>query len=173
MASISFIIPTIGRPSLQRTLASIDKYSDDEVIVVEDIPPTRMWGNPQRNEGMEKATCDYLAFIDDDDHYVPGHRGMMEHAINECNGMCPILFKMQYPNGDFLWKEKRVIPGNIGSPMILVPNKKDMLYHWPGKRNMADFLFVDKWKWKKDEIIWKDEVIAYLGHNNIGDIHHE
>lgn len=162
--TISFIIPTIGRESLKRTLDSIDTWMGDEIFVMQDIPPTKKWGNPQRNAGMRKAEGDYLAFIDDDDYYVEGHRYMMDQAIKEYPNQ-PILFQMQYPNGDILWKEKKVIPGNVSTAMILVPNKKEMLHHWEGGRNMADFIFINKWKWPKEEIAWREEVLVQLGHD--------
>lgn len=144
----------------------------DEVIVVPDIEKSGGWGNAQRNEGIIKATCDYIAFMDDDDYYVDGARDIMERTIKENPGL-PVLFRMKYPDGTVLWKTKEVIPGNISTQMILVPNSRYMLGTFPGKRNMADFLFIDAWKWPKGSIVWSEEVIALLGHNNIGDIRHE
>ena len=170
--SISFIIPSMNRVSLHRTISSIEVRSGDEVLVEFDLPPSKRWGNDQRNKAMARATCDYIAFIDDDDMYVEGHREIMERAITENPGK-PNLFRMQYPNGDVLWKEKEIVPGNLGSPMILVPNNKQMLYHWPGGRNMADFLFIEGWGWKDDDIIWRSEVIALLGNNDGAAKHHE
>lgn len=164
--TISFIIPTINRPSLQRTLSSISQWPGDQVIVVEDKLKDGMWGNKQRNEGMAAATCDYLAFMDDDDWYVPYARVVMDRAIVESNGNSPILFRMQYPNGDYIWKEKQIIPGNISSQMILVPNIKNMLMPWRVNRNMADFIFVDSWGWLDQEINWREEIIAKLGHDD-------
>ena len=160
--TISFIIPSINRDSLKRTIGSIEVWPGDEVLVEFDLPPSHRWGNDQRNKAMERATCNYLAFIDDDDYYVPGHRKIMNNAMRDNPGK-PNLFRMEYPDGTFLWKTKEVIPGNIGSPQILVPNIKDMLYHWKDGRNMADLIFVDKWKWSKDDIIWREEVIVLLG----------
>ena len=61
--TISFIIPTINRPSLQKTLSSMGEWPGDQVIVVEDKLRDGLWGNRQRNEGMAAATCDYLAFM--------------------------------------------------------------------------------------------------------------
>ena len=72
---------------------------------------------------------------------------------------------MRYPNGKIIWKEKKVVPGNIDGQMILVPNNKEMLYHWEERRHMADFIFIDSWKWTKNQIIWREEIIAFLGHN--------
>ena len=161
--TISFIIPSINRKTLCRTISSIELWPGDEVLVEFDLPPSGRWGNDQRNAGMLRAKGDFLAFIDDDDEYVIGHRRMMAKAIED-NPYSLSLFKMQYPNGDILWTIPQKVPGNIGSPMILVPNKPRQLYHWKDGRNMADFIFVDHWL---GEIVWRDETIALLGHDDI------
>ena len=165
MAKISFIIPSINRESLHKTLGSIEVWPGDEIIVEFDLPPSGGWGNTPRNKGIARATGDYLSFMDDDDKYVPGHRQIQEDVINANPGK-PVLFKMQYPNGKTLWRKKEIVAGNVGSPMIMVPNDKKMLYKFFGKRNMGDFIFVYNWGWKYDEVVWSEEVIALLGHNN-------
>jgi glycosyltransferase involved in cell wall biosynthesis len=162
--NISFIIPTIGRDSLERTVDSIKPHIGDQVLVMKDIPPTGMWGNNRRNEGMKLATCEYLAFIDDDDWYVDGAREIMEKAIRENPGK-PLLFRIRYPSGEVIWKDKLVLPGNVSTQMIVVPNNREMLHHWEGKRNMADYIFIDKWKWLKEDIIWRDEILVNMGHD--------
>lgn len=63
---ISFIIPSIGRNSLKRTLASIDKWPGDEILVIQHNPPTGNWGNSERQKGTDKAKCDYITYINDD-----------------------------------------------------------------------------------------------------------
>jgi glycosyltransferase involved in cell wall biosynthesis len=163
--TISFVIPSIGRKSLQKTLDSIEKWPGDEVIVVQHHPPSGTWGNLERKEGIAKAKADYIAFIDDDDYYVTGHRKIMELAIRENSGK-PNLFRMRYPNGKILWESRRMTPGNIGSPMILVPNQKEMFYkfQFPGNTNMGDYYFAARWKFPKT--IWREEIIALLGHND-------
>lgn len=161
---ISFIIPSINRASLKRTLDSIETKKGDEIIVEFDLPPSKDWGNGARNRGMKRAQGDYLAFMDDDDVYVRGHRVIMEKAIRK-NPNRPILFKIQYPNGKIIWDKKEIIAGNISTQMILVPNNPNMLYNWQAKRNMADFIFVDKWGWFDDEIVWREEIICKMGHN--------
>ena len=142
MTSISFVIPSLNRESLHRTIASIEVWLGDEILVEFDIPQSFKWGNDQRNKAMARAKGDYLAFLDDDDCFVYNHREKMQRAIDE-NPDKPILFQMQYPNGDVLWKTKEVIPGNVSTPMILVPNTKKMLHTWEGGRNMAYFIFFD------------------------------
>jgi len=172
MTTVSFIIPTIGRDSLKRTLASIERFEGDEVLVIQHDPPSGTWGNAERKEGIAKAKGDYLAFIDDDDWYVRGHREMMDRAMRENPGK-PNLFRMRYPNGDVLWKQRAIVPGNVGSPMILVPNRPEMFYRYlfPGNTNMGDYYFVARWKFP--EVIWREEVVAMLGHNNRGAGHAE
>lgn len=165
MTSISYILPSLNRSTLKRTIDSIEMRSGDEICLEFDIPKSNRWGNDQRNKAIARATGDYLAFIDDDDWYKPGYRDIFEKAINENPGK-PLMFKMEYPNGDVIWGEKKLIPGNVSTPMMLVPNKKEMLYHWEGARNMADYIFMCRWKWPPDEIVWRDEIIVNLDHND-------
>ena len=161
--SISFVIPSMNRKTLHDTIASIELWPEDELLVEFDIPPSGRWGNDQRNNAMLRAKGDYLAFIDDDDIYVLGHRRMMQKAMIDNPG-CLNLFKMQYPNGDILWATPQKVPGNISTAMILIPNKPKLLYHWKDGRNMADFIFVDHWL---GETVWRDEIVALLGHDDV------
>lgn len=161
---ISFIIPTIGRKTLGRTLQSIEKRPEDEILVEVDRPPSGRWGNDQRNIAMKKAKGKYLAFIDDDDFYIEGHREFMDQAIKDNPGK-PILFKILYPNGRIIWDKKEIVPGNISTQMILVPNIPKMLYYWKDGRNMADFIFVDNWGWYDKDVVWREEIIILMGHD--------
>jgi hypothetical protein len=65
--TISYIIPSINRPTLHDTIASIEMRTGDEICLEFDLPKTGMWGNPQRNKAIRRAGGDWLAFIDDDD----------------------------------------------------------------------------------------------------------
>ena len=163
--TISFIIPSINRETLHRTIDSIEIWPGDEIIVEFDIPKSGGWGNAQRNRGIARATTDYLAFIDDDDYFISGHRQIMASAINKNPGK-PTLFKIRYPNGIILWNKKEIVPGNISTQMILIPNQKEMLSEFWKKRNMGDFIFVDNWKWSDEEVVWREEIICDMGHGN-------
>jgi len=164
--TISFIVPTTGRESLKRTLASIKTWPGDELLVIQHNPPSGNWGNDERQEGTDKAKSDYIAFIDDDDVYVENHREMMDKAIQENVNNYPIMFRMKYPSGRILWVDKKIRCGNIGAPMFLVPNIKENFHKWEPTRSAADFIFADKWSWPAKLTIWREEIIALPGHDD-------
>lgn len=175
---ISFIIPSLGRPSLRQTIASIETEAGDEIIVVGTdamvrtdprptyimVAPGNDWGRKERTRGMQEATQPYLAFIDDDDTYAPGHRALMRHAITTTPD-APVLFRMQYPNGFVLWREPHLISGNVSTQMILIPNDRAKLGAWTNRRE-GDYDFLASMRWPMDSIVWRPEVIAYLGKND-------
>lgn len=168
--TISFILPTTGRQTLQRTLASIETYPGDEMIVLRQSEPLpNDYGNYSRNKGMDMASGDYLAFIDDDDMYVPHHREIMAKAIAENTHSRPIIFKIKFnDNGRVIWRKPEFWPQNFGSPCLLVPNTKSHLATWPttGTKKvlrLGDFYFMDRLKWSRTHYIWRDEIIALIG----------
>lgn len=164
--TISFIVPSIGRETLKKTLSSIETWPGDEVLVIKHNPPSNNWGNAERQEGTDMAKCDYLAYIDDDDVYVSGARAIMDQAIKENPESNPILFKIKYPNGRVLWQKKMVKNGNVSTQMILVKNDRTMLYHWDQQHTWADFKFINCWRWPAKTIDWRDEIIVLMGHND-------
>src|SRR3954466_2671515 len=88
---LSVIVPTIGRPTLDRALQSIKPRPDDEVIVVSTNHDARSvarshgysyldypfsdsvaGGAQERSYGIKFAAGDYLVFLDDDDVMAEG-----------------------------------------------------------------------------------------------------
>lgn len=173
---ISFLVPSIGRPSLAKTLASIETRPGDEILVVGsmgDVKDDRVrfipcapggdWGHKERNLAQELAVGRYVAHIDDDDCYAPGTRDLMEDAVRR-NPNRPVLFRMRYPNGITLWQEPVVRCGNVGTPMMLIPNVPSRFGEW-GSFVGGDCHFLETMGWPQSEIVWRMEVIALLGHN--------
>jgi hypothetical protein len=181
---VTFIVPTVGRRSLSRTLDSIECWKGDEILLVGDptlglqsLPMIRRrheirfihcprgndWGHTERNYAAPFARCRYIAHIDDDDWYAPGTRALMADAIFRTPGR-PIIFRMRFPNGITLWSEQEVRCGNVGTPMILIPNMPTRLGQFRPFVG-GDFAYLDEAKWPKDQFVWRPEIIAHLDHD--------
>lgn len=180
---ISFIVPTLGRPSLLNTLASIEMQRGDEILVVGDripekitLPTPRLgvirhiqcapggdWGHSERNFSTPFARGRYIAHIDDDDVYRRGTRAVMGEAIAATPGR-PVIFRMQFPCGITLWQDPQIRCGNLGTPCFLIPNRPTMLGTWMPYVG-GDCAFLETSKWKHEEYVWRPEVIALLGHD--------
>lgn len=185
----SILIPTIGRYTLERTLRSIRHLTrDDEVLVISDGkqpvaraicqiirplvpfrlrffkgPKSNAVGSAQRNLGMKKAKGDWLAFMDDDDIYVPD---AFIHIRNGLSARKPHIFRMLncHNNREILWRKKRLVLANISTQMLIIPNEADFIGpYWPDKR-AADFDFIKTLmkRWPKKSIVWRKEVISIL-----------
>ncbi len=174
--SISVIIPTVGRDTLSRAVASCE--GADEVIVIVDrarvpegltMPGVRILdvescnrgGHSSRNAAMPLATGTHLAFLDDDDVFTPGAIQTMRAAA--CDR--PVIFKMDHPQHGVLWRDPELRFGNVSTQMFLVPNDPARLGVWahhapelpqPG----GDFTFIRGCVEKMGEPVWRDELIA-------------
>lgn len=126
--TFSIIIPTMGRPTLGRTLDSIihQMGEKDEIIVVTDGPMPHVFdlvkhyvdvmpagritvttgpethdnGGTQRDLGISMAQSDWLLFMDDDDIYTRSAFNTVRQALSEFPGPeLPHVFKMQAGGG--------------------------------------------------------------------------
>lgn len=110
MAKVSVLIPTVARPTLQRTLKSLLAQSceDWEALVVGDgvaegqvepmieeigsddrihywrLPsPSGNVGATARNYGFQQASGEYIALLDDDDLYLPRKLELLAKVLDE------------------------------------------------------------------------------------------
>lgn len=173
---ITYIVPTVGRPSLFTTLNSIECWPGDEILIVGngyrvndprarfiDCPPGGDWGHTERNFATPFAKGRYIAHIDDDDVYAPGTRALMEDAMRRTPNR-PVIFRMRFPNGITLWDTPGVRCGNLGTPCFFLPNQPEKFGTWKSFLG-GDCAFLESSKWTEDEYVWRPEVIALLGHN--------
>jgi hypothetical protein len=183
--SFSILVPTCGRRSLARTLASIGDQAlatGDEVLLVTDGhqphaaalfarsglpgrciegPASRDYGAAQRNRGMDAAAGDYLLFMDDD-AFAPGAFATIRAALRGAPGR-PHLFRMCYAaDGRVLWEGTRLAHGNVSTQMIVFPNRPD-LKRWDSEHG-HDYRFVvnNMSLWPAGALAWREEVIAVL-----------
>lgn len=114
---ITFIIPSIGRDTLSRTLDSllaqtIPKWN--AIVVFDGIQPTIESPDPRiqlmttpkkenagfvRNEGIKVATTEWIGFVDDDDTLTSNY---IECFNREKQNADAIIFRMKTPDGKIL-----------------------------------------------------------------------
>jgi glycosyltransferase involved in cell wall biosynthesis len=127
---VSVVIPTLGRPALlARALASVFRqtYQPIEIIVVVDGPDDattdflrriedprlRVIVNPRsltaaaaRNIGAAQAKGAWLAFLDDDDEWLPSKLAVqMAFAADHGRVLVSCLSRLQTPTGSFIQPE--------------------------------------------------------------------
>lgn len=187
---LSVIIPTIGRPTLERTLQSIrsQRSADDvEILIVGDshngtwakqladlsLMAARSdalyvdhdggqhcWGHPQRQYGAELADGEWLAFLQDDDVYAHGAFDAIEAGTRGQDALCPVLFRATVPAGIVVWMEPVIRENNIDANCIVTPNRPKQIGRW-GHRYAGDFDFVQSTAELYDgQVAWDEHVIA-------------
>jgi len=178
--TISYIVPTIGRDTLQRALDSIELQIGDEILINHPDVPYGTWGYTERNQLLPYARSAWLAFIDDDDYFLPGYRAHMTDAMRTVPGGrdVPIIFKMRFAGGKEVWQDHIRDPnrperpdlmcGNVGTPMLLMPNLPSMLTQFNERRYEGDFDFINCCKWPRRMFYWRPEVIVQVGNDPRG-----
>jgi glycosyltransferase involved in cell wall biosynthesis len=135
MVTVSAVIPTRGRPELlQRAVRSAlaQTLREIEVVVVIDGPdavthgvlqelvqqdarlrvlalPSSVGGSDARNRGVDTAIGEWIAFLDDDDEWLPGKLQAQLDAV--CASTAPVLIgtcKMiaRTPGRDYVWPRR-------------------------------------------------------------------
>jgi glycosyltransferase involved in cell wall biosynthesis len=182
---LTVIIPTQGRATLPRTLASVrDQAGPDtvEVIVVADTHDPlfcdvrviaeaygarylehdaghHCWGHCQINAAIDAATAPYVSFNDDDDVYAPGAFKAMKAAMDSRGRLGPILFQFQTYFGPVLWDIPRAIETRIGGHCIVAP--ADRCGQWTC-RYAGDYDYIAQTLalYPESEVMWVPRVIA-------------
>lgn len=183
---LSVVIPTQGRETLPRALASIRRGQivGAEVVIVADTHSPLLsdvgavaqtygaryleldagrhdYGYDQIQRGMERASGEYVLSIGDDDEYLPGALDGIAAAIAEQESPRPLLFKAVMKWGQVLWDEPVLRMSHISTQNICAPNLPEMLGSWLGRIYQADYLFIAETvaKWC-GLVAWRDEVIV-------------
>ena len=120
---ITFIIPSIGRNTLPKTIESLQAMHDTNwkaIIVFDGIDPTVSYTDPRiqviriektgegpnhagrvRNAGIKIATTPWIGLVDDDDTLEPTYVTYMKSHLME-HSPDVIIFRMMYDNGGIL-----------------------------------------------------------------------
>lgn len=185
--TLSVVVPTLGRDTLPRALASIKAQAlidGDEVLLVQDGPDDALarpafqqsglpgryvaldrrhddFGASPRNAGIAQAQGEYLAFLDDDDTYRPAAFNAIRDAACKTPGR-PLMFRNWVTKwGRTRWADRIVKPSNVGTPMFVVPNDPERLAVWPGHRG-GDYGFIHETLrlWPAGSLVWCPEILS-------------
>jgi glycosyltransferase involved in cell wall biosynthesis len=102
---VTVVIPTIPirQAWLGRATDSVDRQTLREfadVGVITSMDTERRGAAHTRNEGLERVTTDWVAFLDDDDEMMPEHlEKLLLNALCEKADVCYSLPKVIGPNG--------------------------------------------------------------------------
>lgn len=156
--SLSVIVASCGRATLERTRESIwsQLVGGDEILV--DINRDSPGGGRARNRQMALAEGDWLCFCDDDDIWAPDAAKHIRAGVMEAPGR-PHIFRMQRKN-DTLWREPVLKYGNVGTPMIVVPNGP--LGRWGETYGRDDWAFITSTVEILGDPVWHTDVIALI-----------
>lgn len=186
--AITVIVPTIGRPTLERTLRSFvgDLGPHDEVVVMQDgdLPhveflcqglarefPLPVWtcaweepqgcyGHPLRNLAIEKfVDTSHVWTIDDDDVAAPDAIKTLRKYLQHDF----VIFKMEFgpgshANGIVCWRYKQIMHGDVGTPMIFARKSLSRF----GLHYSGDLDYAKGLKALFGEPTWAEETIALI-----------
>lgn len=168
---LSIITPTIGRPTLLRTVREVQDQRDmrDEHIVVFDgpnpelqtqvndfvgvrtlvlDPAGRHYGAPATDLGIRSATGDYLWCVNDDDVPAPLAIATIKKALSKEPGV-PHIFCMVEKGSSFPYhlhrfygKDRFLMENYIGNPMLVFPYEPE-LANWSDMPNIPNL----DWHW--------------------------
>lgn len=127
--TFSVVVPTLGRRTLARTLASVASQIEpgDEIIV--ECSDENDVGNSGRQRGVEAATSSHLLFCDDDDVFLPGALAVMRRFAGE-HPTAIGIFRRRFNTGPPQWLEPVLRPGNVQNMGFVIPNVRGKLGEW-------------------------------------------
>lgn len=156
---ISVVIPTLGRPTLARTLKSFipQLHNRDEIIVVADTAGevynarralmrqrrhlhakyvfSHFGVGPSNEEGNGYSQREFGLRYARGSHivFMDDDDEYTEDAFDlfrEYACDVPVIFRMEHPWLGIVWSEPVLRFGNVGTPMFIVPNKPRYLGEW-------------------------------------------
>ena len=186
---LSVVIPTIGRPTLRRTLESLrvqPECEGVEVLVVADtfggapatLEETRAdvlergftmlehdggqhcYGQPQRTHGARTAKAPYVWFSQDDNIAAPDSLAAIGAAIDSQSAPRPLFFRFRAFWGEIIWRAPFLDLGNIDADCLVFPRHIAQSVEW-GLRYEGDY---DAARAAYDlslgNVAWRDEIVA-------------
>ena len=185
--NISFVIPTCGRESIRRTIASLRPQIvlGDEILVVQDpetdvvsllgtflkempvkiltdtTPGDRKWGYKARTYGMNRATKPWIHIIGDDDVYLPDALPQLRPLLLEETTPIICRMKRRQNEAETIWKTEGISRGNQAGEMIVFPNIPEKFGRFDAKRYDGDQAFIRQLVFNYGNSRWSDIEICH------------
>lgn len=119
-----------------------------------------MFGQPQRQYGMEKAAGAWIMFSADDNILTNGAISNIWQSICSVPYAAPMLFQVRTWQAGVVWQRQAIENGNVDADCFVVPNESSKLGRWENAYN-GDFYFMHAtaqlWEGR---VHWRDDLIA-------------
>jgi glycosyltransferase involved in cell wall biosynthesis len=180
---ITFVIPTIGRPTLTRTINSLKKLNNKNwkaIIVFDGIEPNIIKDDDRitiirldkkegkdknsagnvRNKAYEHVDTEWIGFVDDDDTLNPQYIDYLVNLENT-HDLDVLIFRMIYEDGKVLPKhgDHDFKESEVGISFCLRRQLAIENPFVPSK--IEDFVLLDKLRSKHKKIL----ISEYIGYN--------
>ncbi len=193
---ITFVIPSIGRQTLQNTIESIVSQTVDDwkvVIVMDGVYCPYCWEDERiriykiaksgenvnhagnvRNFGIQQVKTEWIAFLDDDDIIHPKYIETFWNEIDEKDnsvGIDIFIFRMKL--GERIvpsFQQKDIVPFDVGISFLV---RKSVLEKYNIKfvpDGMEDYFFLQQCKEKKCVMFLSKYVMYYVRTSLIEDV---
>ena len=182
---ITFIIPSINRPTIKESINSLIQQTNSnwECVVVYDgvdgplfederirtIKIDKTGGNDNihgmsglvRNAGIKMVDTEWVGFLDDDDTLDHEY---VETLLRKYSEYDAVLFRMRYANGLIIPQisDSRLYFGNVGISFCYKIKESPLLFD--SNRNGEDFDMVDKLQKSVDKFTVADEILYNVNH---------
>jgi hypothetical protein len=163
---LTVILATTGRKTLEAAVrsATSQMVPGDELIIVFDSSGDA--GDTPRNRVMDGAHGTHIAFLDDDDEYLPGALDTFRRFARENPGRIGI-FRIEYGVYGTPWTEERKRLIATATAMYLIPNVAGKVGRFgrspgapPGR--LGDYAFIVETVAMQGEPIWCTEVVQQI-----------
>ena len=186
---ITFIIPSIGRKTLSRTIKSLENQTlgnwraiivfdgikstisitDDRITVIE-ISKKGIGVNSAgnvRNVALEQVDTKWVGFVDDDDTLSEDYVECLYKNTNLFKDVNTFIFRMCYKDGNIVpsLKDNNFYIDNVGISFAVKTKfyKNKNLYFTPG--GQEDFYYLDKIRKLNERIIILENIGYYVNCN--------
>jgi glycosyltransferase involved in cell wall biosynthesis len=183
--SITFVIPSLSRPTLSRTVNSLIKQTNPSwkcIIIYDGVDGpnfedpritthqiTKTGNNSKsmgesglvRNVGINKCDTEWIGFLDDDDTI---HEDYVKILFEKYSNHDFVVWRMKNPYGLVIprWGKDELVINNVGISFCYKSKFKDVLFD--RNINGEDFYFVEKLMAKTKNYKITDEVCYFIRH---------